>query len=284
MFRTNDGGGTWQRAVVEGTAAYQIGGGPPTVRLSLDFVDPQHGWLIVIRRSGNLSDRSLHESSDGGMSWTSLPDPPNSESTIRFIGTLEGWATGGLPQIGFPGDDLLYHTTDGGRSWEQRSVSPPTETGLGSPWEYHLPVFANALDGVLPVELYKGCDIVGFFVTHDGGKHWDLQGGFATADRPPPAPREGIRAVDMSLWTVSAFGNSFRVTQDGGKTWSLVTADLSSVDTLGTIGSLIPLLASAEAGWGIVSSERCWGGGCTSARVLVKTADGGQTWAPLRNP
>src|ERR1700722_1045880 len=81
---------------------------PPTTRAAgpidvqdVSFVSADQGWA--------LGSGELVTTTDGGASWTRLPDPPAGAAHLRFASPEVGyaWSTAGS----------LWITTDGGASW-----------------------------------------------------------------------------------------------------------------------------------------------------------------------
>jgi len=158
VSRTSDGGVSWaSQPLVTSNAA----GGTPK---SIDFVDARHGWMLLqMPSSSNFSLGSLLTTADGGISWTSLPQPPSGKE-VRFVSTSTGWQTGGAA------GDPLYMTQDGGHSWQQQSVSV---TNVGTTTSYQLPTFRTQHDGSLAVfSSGPGGAQLTTYGTHDGGLSW----------------------------------------------------------------------------------------------------------------
>ncbi|MFZ3069859.1 MAG: hypothetical protein WA110_01885 [Anaerolineaceae bacterium] len=66
LFRTTDGAQTWQDL----SAALPVG----FTALDMDFVDAQHGWLLVTTLGAeHLDENFLYKTSDGGQTWTLIP-------------------------------------------------------------------------------------------------------------------------------------------------------------------------------------------------------------------
>jgi photosystem II stability/assembly factor-like uncharacterized protein len=128
LYATQDGGRSW-------SAQFHATGITP--QLSVEFVDPRHGWMLGNDVGGSCSmggcaDYSLYASDDAGENWARVqapPDrgsarwwlPPLGSSGAGFLGGLtfatptEGWisvSTGAGAAIGG-----ILHTRDGGRSW-----------------------------------------------------------------------------------------------------------------------------------------------------------------------
>jgi photosystem II stability/assembly factor-like uncharacterized protein len=128
LYATRDGGHTW-------SAQFHAAGITPL--LSVEFVDPLHGWMLGNDVGGSCSmggcaDYSLYASTDGGDHWDRIQAPPDRGVSrwwrvpaassgagflqgLSFATPTEGWigvSTGAGPAIGG-----VLHTRDAGRSW-----------------------------------------------------------------------------------------------------------------------------------------------------------------------
>ncbi len=105
FYSTDDSGQSWHASDVHANLS-------PI----LAFSDQQHAWAI------GSDHKSLVTSNDSGQHWTSLiPDLTSQGSSVTqldFTSSTTGWA------LASEGDTVqLWHTTDGGKSWQQ---SPST--------------------------------------------------------------------------------------------------------------------------------------------------------------
>jgi photosystem II stability/assembly factor-like uncharacterized protein len=106
FFWTQDGGETWQPSpVLEGRFTAE------------DWVDSQHGFVA---EANDYNQTRLLVTQDGGVTWDAYPIQLAMVSKMEFISAQVGWAMCGskdAPGQGCAGE--LYHTLDGGRSWER---------------------------------------------------------------------------------------------------------------------------------------------------------------------
>ena len=99
VFRTSDGGQTWQEFKLPGQ---------PYQWSSLSGVDGQHAWVAA-----DYNDTIIH-TDDGGVTWTTLPITATQLAhrfvmyDMAFVDAKNGWAVS---------RDTVVHTSDGGRTW-----------------------------------------------------------------------------------------------------------------------------------------------------------------------
>ena len=266
VYRTDDGGKTWQSSPL-GAPDGESHGAPAYIH----FSDAEHGWVVVkLVSSSNFSIGDLFRTTDGGVTWTKLSIPIG--NPVVFTSPSDGWTAGG------PAGDKLYVTRDGGASWEPQAVSPPPGFRSSYP-AYELPVFTAAREGVLPVTFTGPASGIAFYVTHDGGRSWTLEGSVVspqTLSLGLPIPSD---VVDFNTWVaVSPDGARVFTTADGGK-------NIQQIAPNGLQAGAVDVdFSTAEIGWALSSSGVCPPGlktGCVILSQLLKTTDGGQTWTVL---
>jgi photosystem II stability/assembly factor-like uncharacterized protein len=198
---------------------------------------------------------------------------------VKALGASEAWAVGNFGSI--------YHTSDGGRTWEMH------ESGTKAP--LFGVDFADAEHGWA---VGKSALIL---ATSDGGKTW--------APQKNPIPTEkhffNVRALDArTVWAVGDWG-AIAVTHDGGATWQdksladdVVLYDLSFADArhgliAGEFGTLLATTDGGETwekrdtgtdqtlfGVSFPTPETGWAVGIDG--LIVRTTDGGRTWTVQR--
>lgn len=263
LFRTSDGGQTWQNTTI-----------PTAVVTQITFVDSQHGWVLSKNPiSAPAETVEIYSSTDGGKKWeqvsaanassTDIPPPgqlpPGGTKTgLSFLDTMTGWITGSFPLIGYV---FFYVTLDGGKTWNSQSF--PFSSGQASMQiETRPPTFFTAKDGILPVsfaDLITGRGIATvIYVTHDKGITWQ-------PTTPVSAARGTADFLDMQQGWVTD-GNSLYMTNNGGQRWTKLStsANFKNVSHLDFV--------SPDIGWAIGSTAN-------NSPALLKTMDGGRTWA-----
>lgn len=212
------------------------------------FPDPEHGWLAGI--VGTI----LH-TSDGGRTWEKQESgTENHLFTVFFADTRHGWAAGDLM--------TLIHTSDGGKTWEPQEVQEILEENVfAAEVIYNGLFFHDALEGWLVGEFGS------IFHTTDGGQNWNyLHLDFLT----PETDADEWEMPRLTLYDVyfSDRNNGFILgvdgtmirTEDGGKEWKLVDST--------TKQSLYSITGVGDTFWAVGNRG-----------VLIKSTDGGNTWA-----
>lgn len=260
VFRTSDGGQTWQQATL------------PTSTLGVSqvqFVNAEDGWVLSSVGGGAAGSQAvdLFRSTDGGQTWSMVARAPGAlplagmKSGMGWASATTGWITGSIAT----NTVYLYRTQDGGVSWHLQPLPlGPFPVPIPQP-----PLFFSATDGLLPV-IISTAQSPGFAIysTHDGGITWN--------GPTPPFSTNGIARAPFFLtmqqgWVVGAGGSSLYKTSDGGQHWTMMTpgANFQNISRLDFV--------SAQEGWAINSPV-------SGAPVLLKTTDGGLTWAQVSSP
>jgi len=211
LLHTADGGRTWERqSGVNALAVY--------------FLNAKQGWLV-----GNYGEVS--RSDDGGKTWqkTARPEsilgtaPQSSDFVFAFTGVTfinndEGWLIGNNygDSISYIGG--LFHTRDGGKSWERipLSIVNSESAVAGTLRDVH---FTDQQHGVISAEVAAGGGRKALLLrTSDGGQTWQEQ----------PMQVDGVASVymvDKQLgWSAGILSNTrsgaVMSTSDGGVTWN----------------------------------------------------------------
>jgi photosystem II stability/assembly factor-like uncharacterized protein len=291
VFSTVDAGKTWQQA-----APISVRSKDPRDALwtgennhieLFDFVDVQHGWLLLgsgtVDRASTAGVSSswvgaawkigdLYRTTDGGLNWTRVVTNPGSDvgclpkgtlfglnkASISFASESTGWMTSTCG---------LLVTHDAGSTWTKAS----TPLAATEP-----PIFFDATHGTV---LAAGS----LLETSNGGATW--------AVLPAQATFAGVDFIDRNdAWAVGIGPNTtfqcnwvdlapcngnFRLyrTSDGGHTW-----------TAGPISSL--MMPSPKVGWPpaylhFVDGQNAFlsVGEDAPGQGVFRTTDSGRTWA-----
>ena len=263
IFRTTDGGTTWSTSQVTVDASYA---------LSFDFVDSQHGWLVVATQtstSGFISAGQLFQTADGGATWSALPPPPSGHA-VGFVNLSTGWTVGGVMF------DQLYVTRDGGYVWQQQNVPLPPVYADTSP-ALDLPAIVDSRLAVLPIRFADGSVQLDFSV--DGGSTWTEDPGRAPlfVRQPPYAQNEAaVEPAFVGNGVIAVVLGTELKLQSGGSWVSVKPPGFVSIDEIEFVGPRV--------GWAVRSREPCPTCVFLSQEDLLRTVDGGRTWTvvPVR--
>jgi photosystem II stability/assembly factor-like uncharacterized protein len=260
LLSTEDGGKNWRTLVLQRPMFKLMD--DYTFPSQLFFSDSQHGWILWHWHLMNSSANALLATSDGGRTWSRLPDPPG-PGPFQFTSPREGWIIGGpeIPDgIPDPESENLWATHDGGIHWQVVSVHLPAGTEGGEAY-FSAFRFKNSREGLAVAERQLSGRLFRFFTcfTRDGGKsckvlHFDAYhaspsfvgehiiwsvsdwpamkvtiqtDGHATSPTPPPGLSPEGRFDDFDFIDDSngwvRFDRELLSTSDGGITLQIIT-------------------------------------------------------------
>lgn len=273
VWRTADGGATWQASLPLDASDVEM-----YLPSDLVFVDSANGWLLAHVGAGMSHDYVVvFHTTDGGLSWVRQVDPYNealpqscSKTGLAFADAQTGWITGDCFGVQ-PGAPYLQRTTDGGATWQAVELPAPDS----APALYQTdtiacgvqaPAYAASQAVVLPVEcrdLNSSQVSTYLYRTQDAGAQWD--------SRAIPGDFQSALFLDAATgWVLMAPNGEGDTPRD-----LLVTTDsaasLTKAKTVTWTGRFV--FVSPEVGWAVAESAE--------GKALVKTTDGGRTWAVL---
>jgi photosystem II stability/assembly factor-like uncharacterized protein len=187
VWSTQNGGQTWKQA----TMPFSWNAGEVYVL----FEDSQHGSVTLAEVAAGTAIVQLYKTSDGGLSWQELPKtvikahelvlpeglPPApdgvelSANACLFSNQSQTFFTAqeGIFQIICSGDFLIYHTHDGGQTWELIAyrqgfvVSSLIDfVDMNNGWYVTIQDPTN----IPPSESLTNTEGPALYVTHDGGR------------------------------------------------------------------------------------------------------------------
>jgi photosystem II stability/assembly factor-like uncharacterized protein len=269
VFSTVDGGQSWKRSRPV-DAAVQA---DSSLQLQLDFIDAQHGWLMVLGEGRIVPDWFVYTTTNGGLDWQLLAQVPLMSSfcsvefisrTVGFLGDCQN-TSGPVPQ--------LTVTRDGGKTWG----SVPLPTSVGNQFTVTGPVFFDQSQGIIHVnaQTFQGntetpSDYLA--VTNDGGMTWR-----ALPQISIPGYAQGFGFIDSNHFFVlvsdgKGLTESIYQTGDGGRTWS-------AAGDLPPMFQSYPVVMFLDSQHGFVDepSQKIGDG----PLAFLATSDGGQTWKDL---
>ena len=187
LIRTTDGANTWQNINVP----YSIDKG--------FFLDEQTAW--VFSASEDPFTKSVLRTIDGGKSWEKFVIP-SGITDLFFVDKDNGWAWNPVQINKAP--IPLFHTSDGGKSWQIISSSSP-DRAIDDPASGPLPsgslnfTFINAQKGWCI--RYKTDNVspsyATLYMTTDGGKNWQYQAPPQTPETFSNTPQMKSQAVGV---------------------------------------------------------------------------------------
>jgi len=266
VFHTANAGQTWQETTVNVNAS--------TDGAQITFINANDGWMLVGLGAGAGSEAvAVYRTTDGGVTWANVSstNPPNNvtpnslplggdKNGLSFLTSSTGWATGTEPS----NTPWFYVTHDGGQTWQRQPLQlPPNQ--VSAEFSITPPTFFNANDGILPVDGFsvggqavQGSDI---YVTHDGGATWN-----STLLLPINASSADFLDVNHG-WVTD--GSVLYTTSDGGQHWTKIFSVTSNMPKFQHLD-----FTSSQVGLAIAYTD-------SGAMVLLKTTNGGHTWAQL---
>jgi photosystem II stability/assembly factor-like uncharacterized protein len=275
VTRTTDGGASW-RDVLRLSS--------PLTRAF--FLDTMHAWVL-----SGTPQLTTYRTSDGGATWTTGEPIPAASSggtsewastPLYFADPNDGWLVADLA-LGQPNQrQVLYRTSDGGIHWTIVSSEPPapdcrwesvafvsSTTGWGT---------VNCVGSDGPI---NGNTDPPIFMTHDGGATWQpTHLPFADAGLTcPPCTADTPTILDATHAVILVRGND-GTTFGGIPTWGPVHLLATSDGGVTWSGLTLPGKRPLDADF--VDPEHGWAvDGAGTGTWLFRTADGGQTWAPV---
>ena len=277
VYRTADGGAHWTRSVDP------LG---LTVR-GRSFLSPTEGWGIEQPLPRNPA--LLVHTTDGGSSWLPVADltaagvPFTANPQLLFQNASDGWLTvldsrsvgsdaTGTPYNRVIAATYLYATHDGGRTWAGQDLPLPADV-VALDVRVWAPVFLGRSDALLPVQAIDLTGPIGrpgsgvrnlLLRSADGGRTWS-----SPVELPGGLDLGGELLLSPSHWLIGS-GPNLRETIDGGRSWT--TRRVLAGD-----GSALTL-----APWDVIDQHTIWSQ--VGAGGLVRSLDGGKSWAAVRPP
>jgi photosystem II stability/assembly factor-like uncharacterized protein len=261
LLKSSDGGESWEQMDFD---LFYIYGG-------MCFTDQMNGW--VCGQEGKIA-RTM----DGGASWTLMETDADMQLfNIQMLGDGHGYTAGQLGRIqsfnpeenrwesltsginssfrdilfldeseGWIAGRDLYHTTDGGATWQEQIPEP----GINVFSVY----FTDSSNGWCT-------DLKKLYRTWDGGESWQLQ---LDLDSITGIRFEKIDFPDaLHGWALDFYGLLFH-TNDGGENWEQQYSGIINIQQ-NSIFALDSLHAWIAGGYGMIS----------------RTIDGGKNWTAI---
>lgn len=257
------------------------------------------GWV--------LQDNQLLLTQDAGLNWQDISPAtglPNTILAVHFNDPVQGWAAirifgeNGTPSLS------IYRTSDAGQTWFE---IPLNRFNGSEVWEIETGQFEflDSQKGWLALNLLSGNNFSfgRLLTTEDGGLTWE--------ELELPLGEPVVFLDSLYGWTAGGPRDQVYYTDDGGRSWTL--SENTSVDAIKTLSSgdqqllagKLPQDAVAfemldrQFAWAVVQQGSCTGykpragepfpSGekplqCAMSTRLVKTEDGGLSWADITLP
>ena len=262
IYRTSDGGA--HLALVKT---------PSDFYSSFVPADPVHGWLLGWTRPPNQSLPNLFSTSDGGDTWTALPQIGDRYGMARegprlsFRNPREGWfgASAAEPTV--------YASTDGGISWQPRTLPSHLDSNL---CPKPLPPAIGPLNTYISLLPGRGvfailndyCGHVEGYASVDGGATWR-----ALASPPGSTTLWDFAFQDSSHWWAMRSGELWK-SVDAGLSWKFISQQTDNLDYFLHV-------IDAKHAWAELYSSAPSG---ASGAGLAVTSDGGLNWSQVSAP
>ena len=237
------------------------------------FVNANDGWGAM--------ETKIVRTDDGGVTWYDATPPTQAQLSYAPYDFLDAHTVWVLIGEGDFNAGALFHTTDGGVTWNSNAV----------PFGFASLQFLDASNGFALVALGAGAgsEAVALFKTADGGLNWtrtfinDPTVSGASDSLPLGGQKTAFAFRDASNGWV---GGSVPVdnyiylyrTRDGGATWSETNLALPAGYETAQTGNDGPRFFSAAEGILVVNLAVPSDAGLDT--VVYRTRDGGETWTP----
>lgn len=247
IFKTTDGGTTWVRQNTGITASIY----------GIKFFDANNGWATgafgaLLRTTDGGTTWNVSKLSDTSYSFDLATITPVDAKTV-YVGRASG--SGG----NYYG--VLFASKDGGVTWKTLTTVPYLISSTGKFWSLQSNSVRVSTDG--------GANYTSMLdFTPPVGNYFDTTNLVARDDM-----RAALFARSSNYdWTTQkyVYFETFRVTQDGGTTWTKV--DVQSSGTSTGVQRLLSISADAKT---LVA---------LGGNGLLRSTDGGATWAALGVP
>jgi photosystem II stability/assembly factor-like uncharacterized protein len=176
VWKTTDGGATWQQLGLDGTVA-----------IGRMVVDPQNPNNVFVAAVGNLfsrsADRGVYRSQDGGRTWTKVLFVSDIAGAVDLaidpVDPRRVFATT-WQRIRFPSERIyggpgsgVWRSTDGGTTWTRLAGGLPTPES--EPGRIGVAIAPSSPSTVYAIYHRKDSTVDGVYRSLDGGTTWVRQ-------------------------------------------------------------------------------------------------------------
>lgn len=310
VLRTADGGATWHNVSPANS-------GPLGYSADFEFLDLQHGWILV-PDPNNMLAGTLYRTEDGGATWSNIPVPFGG-GEMHFLDPKQGWMMASLGAGAGSMGVAIYQTSDGGSTWIETYTNDPTQTGAGD----SLPL-GGLKDGLTVLDMQTGWiggvvytpGTIYLYETQDAGHTWKLSpvpvpAGYEQSQpetRGPAFVSPASTYLAVQLSSQNGVMAAIYRSRDEGTSWLLTPTLIpqggavdfvSGQDGFVWNGSSFYVTHDGAQTWKSVSPDVTFGDSfarmdfvnattgfvltsdASNQRTLYKTIDGGATWNVL---
>ncbi len=199
------------------------------------FIDSQTGWMVPY-------NPTLLKTTDGGLNWQQIPTNIIFNN-LFFLDKNEGWGIGRVNYVNEMINDI-YHTTDGGLSWEKQIANTRARFNI---------FFIDKSNG------WATTSTLDYSVIHtsDGGITWNKQA------------ESEFDLTDSARKFYVMFTDSLKGWIIGGKEWSIKTTDGGNSWQRDSTMKLMYKMISLDS-LNLFAS--------TTSKSIAKSKDGGNSW------
>ena len=264
IFKSTDGGQSWNRLNIASSAAYSVGG---------LVVDPVTSSTLYARSSG--AGGSITKSTDGGQTWTLYQAAPSGGTVLSFAIDPVSPSNVYAVYSSNPGWGILK-STDSGEHWAVLNTGlPPYPDPVGGYIPYAYPVLA--VSPTTPTTVYTGYlnrQIPGgrLAKSTDRGGTWNaVDASLTYADVravaiDPVIPSNIYAGLGGAAYHIPLFKSA-----DGGASWTSFAQFPAGGYAYGWISSLLVSFASPNTLYAAANPGDWYG-------AVFKTTDGGANW------
>ena len=273
MYRTSDGGQTWQSSPV-GSLAVKLGSW--TSDWEFHFADADHGLLRTFGVNDPAIDPTPYSNcaqfttNDGGVTWSAPASVSCAENEATWVTNTLGYASG---QVSETVNDVTV-TQDGGRTWKTGKLPmDASEMGWGIELLVAEPGRLRAEIGFAPKTGADPRQRHSVYDSTDGGATWAK-----AYDHNAGEDIQVLGASSFDHWFAKTNAHesdksALIASDDGGRTWHQVASTfVPSIEPIRWWDSLR----------GAIQGFTCPDGGtsasCSNHATVYITSDGGQTW------
>ncbi|MGZ0041461.1 WD40/YVTN/BNR-like repeat-containing protein [Paenibacillus ottowii] len=272
LYDTHDGGKTWNNISPSENVQFQD---KLEYGKDISFTDSRHGW--VVRQNLDQTATVILRTADGGQSWDVSALPSGAHvSSIQYVNPTTGWIMAYTKLNERDQQKMLYHTTDGGATWNkvaQSSGMTSSKSGSGLPDQGSMAGMSFSLDnqGFVAINMDSK---VKLYKTTNQGKTWTpVANSMQGCPQSKAEAQQSLEGNSSSFWIpVLCYGDkgvkySGLFTNNTGTQWNDVFLGLSSNSSSITPGRTF---LSDKEGWVLTDNG------------MSRTMDGGKTWISLK--